>query len=152
MSLQPHNMSTPILDRFCVAGINYHKADIAVRGTFSISKEDFAAIAGSARAQLIRSVFVVSTCNRTEIYGFVENVMQLATLLAEHTRGNIQDFLKYAYLKSGEEALQHLYKVASGLDSQILGDYEILGQLKQAVDAATAHQVLGPIMNRTLSY
>ena len=145
-------MSTPILDRFCVAGINYHKADIAVRGTFSVSKEDFAAIAAAARGQLIRSVFVVSTCNRTEIYGFVENVMQLATLLSEHTRGNLQDFLKYAYLKSGEEAVQHLYKVASGLDSQILGDYEILGQLKQSVDAAAAHQVLGPIMNRTLSY
>jgi glutamyl-tRNA reductase len=152
MNLQPHMMSTPILDRFCVAGINYHKADIAVRGTFSVSKEDFTAIAEAARAQLIRSVFVVSTCNRTEIYGFVENVMQLAALLAEHTRGNIQDFLKYAYLKSGKEAVQHLYKVASGLDSQILGDYEILGQLKQSVDAAAAQQVLGPIMNRTLSY
>ncbi len=152
MSLQPHIMTTPILDRFCVAGINYHKADIAVRGSFSVSKEDFALIAASARAQLIRSVFVVSTCNRTEIYGFVENVMQLAVLLAEHTRGNIQDFLQYAYLKSGKEAVQHLHNVASGLDSQILGDYEILGQLKQAVDAAAANQVLGPIMNRTLSY
>lgn len=152
MSLQPHIMTTPILDRFCVAGINYHKADIAVRGSFSVSKEDFVSIAASARAQLIRSVFVVSTCNRTEIYGFVENVMQLAVLLAEHTRGNIQDFLQYAYLKSGKEAVQHLHNVASGLDSQILGDYEILGQLKQAVDAAAANQVLGPIMNRTLSY
>lgn len=152
MSLQPHIMTTPILDRFCVAGINYHKADIAVRGSFSVSKEDFALIAASARAQLIRSVFVVSTCNRTEIYGFVENVMQLAVLLAEYTRGNIQDFLQYAYLKSGKEAVQHLHNVASGLDSQILGDYEILGQLKQAVDAAAANQVLGPIMNRTLSY
>ncbi len=152
MSLQPHIMTTPILDRFCVAGINYHKADIAVRGSFSVSKEDFALIAGSARAQLIRSVFVVSTCNRTEIYGFVENVMQLAALLAEHTRGNIQDLLQYAYLKSGKEAVEHLYRVASGLDSQILGDYEILGQLKQAVDAAAANQVLGPIMNRTVNY
>jgi len=152
MSLQPHIMTTPILDRFCVAGINYHKADIAVRGSFSVSKEDFALIAASARAQLVRSVFVVSTCNRTEIYGFVENVMQLAALLAEHTRGSIQDFLQYAYLKSGKEAVDHLYRVASGLDSQILGDYEILGQLKQAVDAATANQVLGPIMNRTVNY
>ncbi|MBO9659795.1 MAG: glutamyl-tRNA reductase [Chitinophagaceae bacterium] len=152
MSTQPHTISTPILDRFCVAGINYHKADIAVRGSFSVSKEDFVAIANSAKAQLIRSVFVVSTCNRTEIYGFVENVMQLANLLAEHTRGNTHEFLQYAYLKNGEEAMQHLYRVASGLDSQILGDYEILGQIKQAVDAATANQVLGPIMNRTLSY
>lgn len=151
MITQPH-ISTPILDRFCVAGINYHKADIGVRGAFSVSKEDFAAIASEAKTQLIRSVFVVSTCNRTEIYGFVENVMQLAVLLAGHTRGGIHEFLQYAYLKSGDEAVQHLYRVASGLDSQILGDYEILGQIKQAVDAATAHQVIGPIMNRTVSY
>lgn len=152
MSTQPHNISTPILDRFCVAGINYHKADIAVRGAFSVSKDDFTGIAAAAKAQLIRSVFVVSTCNRTEIYGFAENVMQLVTLLAEHTRGSVHEFLQYAYLKSGDEAIQHLYRVASGLDSQILGDYEILGQIKQAVDAAAAGQVLGPIMNRTVSY
>lgn len=145
-------ISTPILDRFCVAGINYHKADIEVRGGFSVSREDFGRIATSAKAQMIRSVFVVSTCNRTEIYGFVENVMQLATLLTEQTRGDIQDFLKYGYLKNGEDAIRHLYNVASGLDSQILGDYEILGQLKQAVDAAAAEQVLGPIMNRTVNY
>ncbi|PZR23613.1 MAG: glutamyl-tRNA reductase [Citrobacter freundii] len=149
---QPHNISTPILDRFCVAGINYHKADIAVRGAFSVSKDDFTAIANTAKAQLVRSVFVVSTCNRTEIYGFVENVMQLVGLLAEHTRGDIHQLLEFGYMKSGEEAIQHLYRVASGLDSQILGDYEILGQIKQAIDAAAANQVLGPIMNRTVSY
>lgn len=149
---QPQNISTPILDRFCVAGINYHKADIAVRGAFSVSKDDFTAIANTAKAQLVRSVFVVSTCNRTEIYGFVENVMQLVALLAEHTRGDIHQLLEFGYMKSGEEAIQHLYRVASGLDSQILGDYEILGQIKQAIDAAAANQVLGPIMNRTVSY
>lgn len=149
---QPHNISTPILDRFCVAGINYHKADIAVRGAFSVSKDDFTAIANTAKAQLVRSVFVVSTCNRTEIYGFVENVMQLVALLAEHTRGDIHQLLEFGYMKSGEEAIQHLYRVASGLDSQILGDYEILGQIKQAIDTAAANQVLGPIMNRTVSY
>jgi|SRR6218665_253945 len=152
MTTQPHNISTPILDRFCVAGINYHKADIAVRGSFSVSKDDFIAIADTAKAQLIRSVFVVSTCNRTEIYGFVENVMQLVALLAEHTRGDVHQLLEFGYMKSGEEAIRHLYRVASGLDSQILGDYEILGQIKQAIDAAAANQVLGPIMNRTVSY
>ncbi len=145
-------MSTQILDRFCVAGINYHMADTTVRGLFSVSKEDFSLIALKAKEQNLRSVFVVSTCNRTEIYGFAESVMLLANLLTAHSQGSTEQFLQYAYLKNGADALTHLYQVASGLDSQILGDYEILGQLKQAVDLAAAHDLLGPIMNRTVNY
>lgn len=144
--------SNQILDRLCVAGINYQLADTTVRGLFSINKDSFAAIATQAKQQNLRSVFVISTCNRTEIYGFAENVMHLVQLLTAQTAGTAEQFLQFAYLKSGHDALTHLYNVASGLDSQILGDYEILGQLKQAVDLATAQQVIGPIMNRTVNY
>lgn len=147
-----HTIPTQILDRFCVAGINYQKADVAVRGAFAITREDFISIAEKAKLQGIRSVFVLSTCNRTEIYGFAEHVTVLADILSLHTRGNRDEFLQYAYLMNGELALDHLYQVAAGLDSQIMGDYEILGQLKQSVDLATSHGVVGPIMNRTVSY
>jgi glutamyl-tRNA reductase len=152
MSPIPHSATYQILDRFCVAGINYHQADITVRGLFSITRDDFSAIAIKAKEQNIRSVFVLSTCNRTEIYGFAENVMLLVDLLTNQTKGTVQEFLPFSYMKKGDEALQHLYQVASGLDSQILGDYEILGQLKQAVDMAAAVDLVGPIMNRTMSY
>ncbi len=147
-----HTISTQVLDRLCVAGINFHKADTTVRGLFSITKDDFARIAIRAKAANLRSVFVVSTCNRTEIYGFAENVMMLVDLLVAETKGKREDFLQYAYLKSGEQALGHLFDVSCGLDSQILGDYEILGQLKQAIDTAASADMLGPIMNRTVNY
>lgn len=147
-----HHMARQVLDRFCVAGINYHKADTTVRGMFSITREDFANIAAQAKEQNLRSVFVVSTCNRTEIYGFAEEVMLLVKLLLTQTKGTLEEFLHYAYLKNGEQALDHLLNVASGLDSQILGDYEILGQLKQAIDMATEFDMIGPIMNRTVNY
>lgn len=152
MSPLNHSASSQILDRFCVAGINYHKADITVRGLFSITKDDYASIAIRAKERNIRSVFVLSTCNRTEIYGFAENVMVLVDLLTGQTKGTTEEFLPFSYLKKGDDALHHLYEVAAGLDSQILGDYEVLGQLKQAVDMATAADLIGPIMNRTVNY
>ena len=140
------------LDRLCVAGINFHKADTATRGLFAITEADYSTLAVKAKAMGLRSVFVVSTCNRTEIYGFAEHVSVLADLLVSESKGSKDEFFAYAYLKTGGQALEHLFHVASGLDSQILGDYEILGQLKAAVESAHRMDLIGPIMNRILSY
>lgn len=152
MSAEDFHISKQVLDRFCVAGINYHKADTATRGLFSINNDQFAKLALAAKAADLKSVFVVSTCNRTEIYGFAESVMQLVNLLLDECRADRNTFFEYAYLKNGNPALQHLFNVASGLDSQILGDYEILGQIKKAVDLAKANDIIGPVMDRTLNF
>ena len=145
-------MSAHILDRFGVAGINYQKADTGTRGSFAVAPDMMPAISLQAKQLNLRSVFVVSTCNRTEIYGFAEDVRILAMILTSQTNGTLEDFLQYAYLKSGEEALDHLYDVASGLDSQILGDYEILGQLKSGFELAVSQDIIGPVMHRTVNY
>lgn len=152
MSAEEFHISKQVLDRFCVAGINYHKADAATRGLFSISNEQFTSLAKDAKAAGIKSVFVVSTCNRTEIYGFAESVMQLVNLLLDHCRADKPTFFEYAYLKNGDPALQHLFSVAAGLDSQILGDYEILGQIKKSVEFAKVQGVIGPVMDRVLNF
>ncbi|MFT4092876.1 MAG: glutamyl-tRNA reductase [Niabella sp.] len=152
MSAEEFHISKQVLDRFCVAGINYHKADAATRGLFSINNEQFAAIAKDAKAAGIKSVFVVSTCNRTEIYGFAGSVMQLVNLWLDHCKADSNTFFEYAYLKNGSPAMQHLYHVSAGLDSQILGDYEILGQIKKSVELAKTHDVIGPVMDRTLNF
>jgi len=73
-------------------------------------------------------------------------------MLVQSTKGDAETFLRYAYLKNGESALDHLYKVSAGLDSQIIGDYEILGQLKQAMDLSASYDLAGPIMNRTINF
>ena len=147
-----HIMSAHILDRFGVAGINYQKADTGIRGSFAVSADRMPGISALAKQLNLRSVFVVSTCNRTEIYGFAEDVRILAMILTSQTAGTLEEFLQYAYLKSGEEALEHLYDVASGLDSQILGDYEILGQLKTGFELAVSQDIIGPVMYRTVNY
>ena len=142
MAIEEFHISKQVLDRFCIAGINYHKADAATRGLFSLTNDAFAALGESAKLAGLKSVFVVSTCNRTEIYGFAESVMQLVELLVSHTNGDKAAFYECGYFKNGDEALQHLFDVAAGLDSQILGDYEILGQLKRAVDTARKQQLI----------
>ncbi|ODT35583.1 MAG: glutamyl-tRNA reductase [Sphingobacteriales bacterium 41-5] len=152
MSVEEFHISKLVLDKFCVAGINYHKAGAATRGMFSITPECFGDIASSAKAAGIKSVFVISTCNRTEIYGIADSVLQLVELLVPHTRGDKNSFFEFGYFKSGEHALDHIFNVAAGLDSQILGDYEILGQLKRAVDLSKKYRLVGPVMDRILNF
>lgn len=152
MAIEEFHISKQVLDRFCIAGINYHKADAATRGLFSLTNDAFTALGESAKEAGLKSVFVVSTCNRTEIYGFAESVMQMVDLLMPHTNGNKAAFYECGYFKNGEDALQHLFDVSAGLDSQILGDYEILGQLKRAVDTSREQQLIGPVMDRLLNF
>ncbi|HEX6335260.1 MAG TPA: glutamyl-tRNA reductase [Flavisolibacter sp.] len=121
------------ISNFFVAGINYKKSDASVRGQFAISSEQYERVLETASAQGLDELFILSTCNRTEIYGFAYCNHQLADLLCSQTAGDRETFTKSAYFKNGAEAIEHLYNVGAGLDSQILGDYEIVGQLKTAV-------------------
>ena len=141
-----------ILNRLCVAGINHCKANTSIRGLFAVDDRCYELILRKAKELGLKSTIVLSTCNRIEIYGYVHDINILIDLLTSYTHGSREEFLRHAYLKSGESALQHLYHVATGLDSQILGDHEILGQLKRSVECARRHGAIGPIMDRTLNY
>ena len=127
------NITKPIdIANFFVAGINYKKTDAATRGQFAIVDEQYENILKLAPLFHVDSLFVLSTCNRTEIYGFAESAFQLIDLLCTQTQGSKELFMNLSYTKNGENAVNHLFNVGAGLDSQILGDYEIIGQLKQA--------------------
>lgn len=141
-----------IRERFCVAGISYRQADTAVRGLFSVDGELHKKILHAANAQGFKSVFVISTCNRTEIYGYANHPHELASLLTRFTAGEFGEFIHYGFFMQGKEAMHHLFRVAAGLDSQIIGDYEIQGQIKQAIAVARAENMIGPIMDRTLNF
>jgi glutamyl-tRNA reductase len=117
---------------FFVAGINYKKSDASIRGQFAINNEQYGNILELAQLQGLNELLILSTCNRTEIYGFAQNSKQLVDLLCSQTAGDAATFLQSAYIKSGISAVEHMFSVGAGLDSQILGDYEIVGQLKTA--------------------
>ena len=119
----------PDISRFFIAGINYKKTDAAIRGQFAVSTDQYEKIISLAPGHGLTELFILSTCNRTEIYGFAEDASQLIGLLCTQTAGTADTFTGLAYTKKGIAAMEHLFQVAAGLDSQILGDYEIVGQL-----------------------
>lgn len=117
---------------YCV-GISFHDAGVDVRGRFSFGPEGQAALLQSAFDAGIKDLFVISTCNRSEIYGFAENPFQLISLLCEHTKGTLEEFQAAGRVFKNNEAVSHMFKVGAGLDSQILGDFEIISQLRQGL-------------------
>src|SRR5215204_1370050 len=146
-----HLANTTDITQFFVAGINYKKTDAAMRGQFAINNEQYAEILVNAKAQGLGELFILSTCNRTEIYGLASSAGQLIQLLCAHTDGSRDTFEQLAYIKNGEEAILHLFNVGAGLDSQILGDYEIVGQIKSAAKFAKKHFCIGAFTERLVN-
>ena len=121
---------------FYVVGLNYKKADAETRGKFSLSDQAKSNLLDDARLEGIPSLIAISTCNRTELYGFAEHPFQLISLLCKHSNGTVDDFQRVAYVHKNNEAVSHLFKVGTGMDSQILGDFEIISQVKTGFIAA----------------
>jgi len=117
---------------FYAIGLSYKKADATMRGKFSLDENAKINLLNQAKNDGIESLLVTSTCNRTEIYGFAEHPFQLIKLLCENSNGTVEDFQKVAYVYKNKEALTHLFRVGTGLDSQILGDFEVIAQIKQS--------------------
>lgn len=145
------NSKTPSLQNFFVAGISYKNTAAQARGRFSISAQQYENILANAASYGIEELFVLSTCNRTEIYGVAKDETQLIDILCSETAGSKEEFLKQAYIKNAHEAITHLYNVGCGLDSQILGDYEIVGQLKQAVKFSRDKAYIHTFLDRLVS-
>ena len=139
------------LSKFFVAGINYKKTDAAVRGLFAIGDEQHASLLQVARESGIPEVFVLSTCNRTEIYGIAPSADALVNLLCKYTEGSREMFVQRCYIREGFDAINHLFNVGAGLDSQILGDYEIVGQIKIAVKYSKQFGTIGSFIERLVN-
>jgi glutamyl-tRNA reductase len=122
-----------------------------MRGSFAIDQEQYENILGLAPANGLNELFILSTCNRTEIYGFAEDASQLIDLLCSQTIGSKEIFTELAYIKNGIPAVKHLFNVSAGLDSQILGDYEIVGQIKRAVKFAKDKKFIHSFMDRMVN-
>lgn len=139
------------IQNFHLVGINYKKTDAAIRGLFAINQDQYQHLLDEAKEVGVNDLFVLSTCNRTEVYGFAANTEVLKELLCKVTNGNLPVFKDIAYEKTGEGAVRHLYHVGTGLDSQILGDYEIIGQIKTAAKFAKSRGCVGTFMERLVN-
>ena len=147
--MEHYNMSRGTT--FYAIGLSYKKADAKVRGHFSLDDNSKRAVLEQAKQNGIESLIVTSTCNRTEIYGFAEHPFQLIQLLCDNTKGTVEEFQKVAYVYKNKDAISHIFRVGSGLDSQILGDFEIISQLKVSARLSRKHQLFNPFLERLVN-
>ena len=117
---------------FNVIGISYQNANTSVRGKFSLNSESSKNLIIHSLNVGIESLVVNSTCNRVEFYSSSQDFDLLIKLLCKYSRGSLIDFKKYGYIIKSEDAINHIFKVGTGLDSQILGDFEIIAQLNNS--------------------
>lgn len=144
-------MLDTVKTHFYNIGVSYKKADANTRGKFSLSKENQAALLEMAKEKHFEAVFVLSTCNRTEICGFAEHPYQLIQLLCHFSEGSVEEFASISNVYKNQEAIHHLFRIGTGLESQILGDYEIVGQLRQSFKLAKQHKTTNAYLERLLN-
>ncbi|MGX1928214.1 glutamyl-tRNA reductase [Flagellimonas sp. 2504JD4-2] len=133
---------------FYAIGLSYKKADAEVRGKFSLDVPAIDRIMSQAKEQGIDGLLAISTCNRTELYGFAQHPFQLIKMLCDQTQGSVEEFQDVAYVYKNHDAISHMFKVGTGLDSQILGDFEIISQIKQGFYRAKKHDMANPFIER----
>lgn len=136
---------------FYSVGLSYKKADAEVRGQFSLDAVAKTRLLEQAKNEGIESLIVTSTCNRTEIYGFAEHPFQLIKLICDNSNGSVDAFQKVGFVYKNQEAINHLFRVGTGLDSQILGDFEIISQIKTSFSHSKSMGLANAFMERLVN-
>jgi glutamyl-tRNA reductase len=144
-------MQEVIQEHFYNIGVSYKKADANARGKFSLSRENQVCLLEASKEKGYKGVFIISTCNRTEIFGFAKRPCLLIELLCDFSEGTVEEFTAISTISKDKEAVNHLFRIGTGLESQILGDYEIVGQLKQSFKMAKAHNTTNAYLERLLN-
>ena len=130
-------------------GINHHTAPLAVREQVAFDPLRLPlALHDLLRAKPVREAAILSTCNRTELYCATEQPEAAAAWLADYHSLPQRDIEPYLYTHPRRDAVRHMFRVASGLDSMVLGEPQILGQMKQAARTAEEAGTLGTLLNK----
>lgn len=133
-----------------VAGLSYKTAPVEIREQLAVHPSRLRCSGCLLKLSGgLSEVVLLSTCNRVEIYGVGERLNRNFYRLFQTLAGNSAvDVTPYVYVKEGQEAVEHLFAVAGGLDSMVLGETEIAGQVKQAYQAAQESKLTGRVTNR----
>jgi glutamyl-tRNA reductase len=141
--------------RVALIGCNHRTAPVEVRERVAFTAEQALDAAGELRRRgILEEAVVLSTCNRSELYGVAavagdsDVANEMEEFLTSFHRIPRRELDGSFYRWQGTDAVRHLYRVAAGLDSMLLGEAEILGQLRTAYGAALDHGSTGPVLNR----
>jgi len=130
-----------------VAGVSFKTAPVALREQLAAVPSRLTETANRLKQQGgLSEIVLLSTCNRVELYGVAPSAEGLVELLASLAQSSV-DISPYVYVHTEEAAARYLFAVASGLDSMVLGETEITGQIKTAYEAARADHLTGRVLN-----
>jgi glutamyl-tRNA reductase len=140
---------------FLALGINYTTAPVSIRERLAFPMESLgAAVKDLWNQENILEAAILSTCNRTEIYCTLQNnnASPIIGWIAEHHQINPDDFQPYLYTHTDSALIRHIFRVASGLESMILGEPQILGQIKTAYQTANQAGTLGKDLDKLFQH
>jgi glutamyl-tRNA reductase len=144
-------MSDPV--HIVVLGLNHNTAPLNVRERLYVSEEGVPGIVTDLKGAGIEETVLLSTCNRTEVYfqceRWDEASSKVAEVITEHFGVDRRELAGYTYVLVDQEAYRHLFLVASGLDSMVIGEPQILGQVKDAYRIAAHNNATGFFLDRT---
>jgi glutamyl-tRNA reductase len=129
-------------------GVSHRSAPVSVLEQLSTDESDQAKIVDQVlQSPLVTEAMVLSTCNRVEVYAVVEafhgGLSVIGQVLSDHCGLPLGDLTKYAYVRYAEAAVEHLFAVTAGLDSAVIGEAQVLGQVRRAYATAEANHTVG---------
>ncbi|MCV7384972.1 glutamyl-tRNA reductase [Mycolicibacter longobardus] len=133
-------------------GVSHRSAPVSVLEQLSTAESDQVKIVEQVlQSPLVTEAMILSTCNRVEIYAVVDafhaGLSAIGQVLSEHSGMSMADLTKYAYVRYSEAAVEHLFSVASGLDSAVVGEQQVLGQVRRAYASAEANNTVGRVLH-----
>jgi glutamyl-tRNA reductase len=133
-------------------GVSHRSAPVSVLEQLSTDEsEQFKLVDRIMQSPLVTEAMVLSTCNRVEVYAVVDafhgGLSAIGQVLAEQSGMSLPDLTKHAYVRYSEAAVEHLFAVASGLDSAVVGEQQVLGQVRRAYASAEANQTVGRVLH-----
>ncbi|MFA3129409.1 glutamyl-tRNA reductase [Acinetobacter pittii] len=138
---------------FFALGVNHQTASVELREQIAFNAERLSRLLAEQRhQQSLKDLVVVSTCNRTEVYAMAENAESLLKWLADANNIDVKQLIHHVYRYENTQAITHLMRVASGLDSLMLGEPQILGQVKSALALSKEAQTVSPELNSVFEY
>ncbi|MGB9302375.1 MAG: glutamyl-tRNA reductase [Mycobacterium sp.] len=133
-------------------GVSHRSAPVTVLEQLSLDESDQVKIVDQLlHSPLVTEAMVLSTCNRVEVYAVVDafhgGLAMIGQVLSEHSGMSMGELTKHAYVRYSEAAVEHLFAVASGLDSAVIGEQQVLGQVRRAYAAAETNRTVGRILH-----
>ena len=133
-------------------GVSHRSAPVSVLEQLSTDDSDQAKLVGQLLdSPLVTEAMMLSTCNRVEVYAVVDafhgGLQAIGQVLADHSGLSMGELTKHAYVRYSEAAVEHLFAVTSGLDSAVVGEQQVLGQVRRAYAAAESNRAVGRVLH-----